>query len=104
LSGHRFSHSFPLLAISFAIILPVFAFLLEPTVNLFEFVFKLDLSIMQLLIKLLQLDVLDFAGSGEFGDLLRHEVDVALVLAGQSLLFQLNLVEAFVQSPQLPCV
>lgn len=104
LSGHGLSHPFPLLTVPLSIILPSLALLLEPAVNLLEILFKLDLGLMQLLVKFLQLGVLDLIGSGELGDLLGHEVDVVLVLAGQSLLLQLDLVETFMQGPQLSCV
>jgi hypothetical protein len=59
---------------------------------------------MQLLIELLQLAVLDLVGRSEFGDLLGHEVDVGLVLAGKALLLQLDLVEALMKRPQLASV
>ena len=86
MSSHGFSHTFPLSAISLPIFLPVLAFFFEARVDLLELVLELDLGLMQFLIELFQLSILDLVGSGEFGNLLGHEVDVGLILTGKSLL------------------
>jgi len=87
LGSHVFEQPLALKAATLAVIFHLFAFFLEPTVKLLKLFFKLNLTLMQVLEKFLQLSVFDLIGTGKFGDLLSHEGNISLILICKTLFF-----------------